>query len=301
MINRQTVKRHFSKSAHTYNASAVMQQEVAERLAERLPLFKMTPERIIDLGAGTGFLSQHIRSFYPNSQLTLVDLSLPMLQQSRQHPSLSPQSGWRKWLGMEQAQKVHFINADAYHLPFADQSVDMLVSSLMLQWCDDLDKVLAECHRVLKPEGLLYIASLGPDTLTEIRQAWKQVDGDEVPHVSPFIDMHDLGDALSRIGFMNGVLDTEHIQLTYTDAMKAIKDLKEIGATNATQQAVGLTGKQRWAKFLSAYNAQTNAEGRVSATFEVIYAHAWAGTSYHNTNHSGIAEIPVSAIRRWQK
>lgn len=304
MINRQTVKRHFSKSAHTYNASAVMQKEVAERLAERLPLFKIIPERMIDLGAGTGFLSQHIRSFYPNSQLTLVDLSLPMLQKSRQHPAFTSQGGWRKWLGMAQEQETHFINADAYHLPFADHSVDMIVSSLMLQWCDDLDKVLAECQRVLKPDGLFYIATLGPDTLKEIRQAWRQVDGeesaDDTKHISPFIDMHDVGDALSRAGFINGVLDTEHIQLTYTDASKAIKDLKDIGATNASQQNTGLTGKQRWANFLSAYNAQANAEGRISATFEVIYAHAWAGTAYHNTNSSGKTEIPVSAIKRWQ-
>ena len=78
MINRQTVKRHFSKSASTYNASAVMQQEVAERLAERLPLFKMTPERIIDLGAGTGFLSGHIAAAYPQATLDAIDLAHTM-------------------------------------------------------------------------------------------------------------------------------------------------------------------------------------------------------------------------------
>jgi malonyl-CoA O-methyltransferase len=276
-----------------------MQKEVAERLAERLPLFKMTPEHIIDLGAGTGFLSQHIRTYYPESLLTQVDLSLQMLQHSRQETEKKTPA-WRSWLGFATNRKNFFVNADAYQLPFADHSVDMIVSSLMLQWCDDLDKVLAECHRVLKPEGLFYIATLGPDTLMEIRQAWRQVD-DETAHISPFIDMHDFGDALSRAGFLNGVLDTENIQLTYTDARKAIQDLKDIGATNASHQHHrGLTGKQRWARFLSAYNAQVNAEGRISATFELIYAHAWATTSSHSANNTGKTEIPISAIKRWQ-
>lgn len=299
MINRHSVKRHFSKSAHTYNASAVMQKEVSDRLAERLPFFKITPTQIVDLGAGTGFLSQHIRSFYPSSHLTLVDLSLPMLQESRQLASLSP-TIWQRWLRTNASKKgkTYFINADAYALPFADHSVDMIVSSLMLQWCDDLDKVLAECQRVLKPEGLLYLATLGPDTLREIRQAWQVADGDGAhTRVSPFIDMHDVGDALSRAGFINGVLDTEHIQLTYTEAKEAIKDLKDIGATNAQSAHSGLTGKQRWTTFLSAYNAQANAEGRISATFEVIYAHAWAGESRLNPSN---VEIPVSSIKRWQ-
>lgn len=297
MINRHSVKRHFSKSAHTYNAAAVMQKEVAERLAERLPLFKMTPEHIIDLGAGTGFLSQHIRTYYPESLLTQVDLSLQMLQHSRQETEKKTPA-WRSWLGFATDRKNFFVNADAYQLPFADHSVDMIVSSLMLQWCDDLDKVLAECQRVLKPEGLLYLATLGPDTLREIRQAWQVADGDGAhTRVSPFIDMHDVGDALSRAGFINGVLDTEHIQLTYTEAKEAIKDLKDIGATNAQSAHSGLTGKQRWTTFLSAYNAQANAEGRISATFEIIYAHAWAGESRHNPSN---VEIPISSIKRWQ-
>jgi malonyl-CoA O-methyltransferase len=299
MINRHSVKRHFSRSAHTYDAAAVMQKLVAERLAERLPLFKMTPERILDLGAGTGLFSQQLRAQYPKARLILADLSLQMLQQAKQQTALTP-SRWRDWLALGKVGQTDFVTADAYHLPFADQSVDMLVSSLMLQWCDDLDQVLAECRRVLTPNGLFYVATLGPDTLKEIRHAWQQVDGDGTPHVSPFIDMHDLGDALGRVGLVNAVVDTEHITLTYADARDAIKDLKHLGATNAQTFSKGLTGKQRWADFLAAYNAQTNPDGRIHATFEVIYAHAWVGIDAPKPITSNRAEIPLSAIRKWE-
>lgn len=302
MIDRRAVAQHFSRAAQSYDAAAVLQKEVASRLAERWPLVKMQPQQVMDLGAGTGFLSHQVRQYYADAQLYVVDLSEAMLQQSRAKLCPEP-SWWQKLNPFATVDRVAFINADAYQLPFADNSMDMLVSSLMLQWCDELPKVLAECRRVLRPNGVLFIASLGPDTLKEIRLAWQAVDGEQAEHTLNFADLHDLGDALGRVGFSDPVCDVEHITLTYADATAALKDLKAIGATNASgQRQKGLMGKAKWNAFLAAYQQQAMPDGRIPATFEIVYAQAFIADQKPSVERGlpQTASIPVSAIKRWQ-
>ena len=300
MIDRSAVRRHFSRASSSYDAAAILQKEVASRLAERLPLLKIKPERIVDLGAGTGFLSQHIQVHYPQAQLLAVDLSEQMLIQYR-HNLKQNASWWQALNPFSPSKNIHVIVADAYQLPFTDASVDLLVSSLMLQWCDDLPAVLAECRRVLKPDGVFFIASLGPDTLKEIRSAWQTVDGHSEQHLLNFADIHDLGDAVSHSGFADPVLDVERITLTYSTARTALEDLKHIGATNANKGRVaGLMGKGKWLRFLQAYNAQSLADGRIPATFEVVYAHAFAGQLPQAHVLDGVVSVPISQIKRWQ-
>lgn len=302
MIDRRAVAQHFSRAAQSYDAAAVLQKEVASRLAERWPLVKMQPQQVMDLGAGTGFLSHQVRQYYADAQLYAVDLSEAMLQQSRAKLCPEP-SWWQKLNPFATVDRVAFINADAYQLPFVDNSMDMLVSSLMLQWCDELPKVLAECRRVLRPNGVLFIASLGPDTLKEIRLAWQAVDGEQAEHTLNFADLHDLGDALGRVGFSDPVCDVEHITLTYADATAALKDLKAIGATNASgQRQKGLMGKAKWNAFLAAYQQQAMPDGRIPATFEIVYAQAFIADQKPSVERGlpQTASIPVSAIKRWQ-
>ena len=112
---------------------------------------------------------------------------------------------------------------DAERLPLADGSIDLILSNLMLQWCDP-DRVFAEFRRVLAPNGLLTFTTLGPDTLKELRSAWGQVDSHT--HVNQFIDMHDIGDSLVRNGFAAPVLDVERYTLSYLDVRKLAADLK---------------------------------------------------------------------------
>jgi malonyl-CoA O-methyltransferase len=299
VIDRSAVRRHFSRASTSYDASAIVQKEIASRLAERLPLLKINPTRIVDLGAGTGFLSAHIQAQYPQAQLLAVDLSEQMLRQYR-HNQQANVAWWQKLNPFTSKADVHVVSADAYKLPFSDASVDMLVSSLMLQWCDDLPAVLAECRRVLKPSGVFFIASLGPDTLKEIRLAWQAVDGQAQQHLLNFADIHDLGDAVSRSGFADPVLDVERITLTYATPRAALDDLKHIGATNANKgRGAGLMGKTKWAAFLQAYQNQALPDGRIPATFEVVYAHAFAG-QLPQALSDGVVSVPISQIKRWQ-
>jgi malonyl-CoA O-methyltransferase len=175
--------------------------------------------------------------------------------------------------------------ADAERLPLADGSVDLILSNLMLQWCNP-DHVFAEFRRVLAPHGLLSFTTLGPDTLRELRSAWREVDSRT--HVNQFIDMHDIGDALVRGGFASPVLDVERYTLTYLDVRRVAADLKATGAHNATMgRARGLTGRRQFAALQAAYEGFRQ-DGRLPATYEVVFGHAWTpGTAARRSNPDG--------------
>jgi len=128
-------------------------------------------------------------------------------------------------------------------------------------------------HRVLAPGGLLMFSTFGPDTLKELRDAFRSVD--RYTHVHRFIDMHDVGDALIACGFADPVMDMEILTLTYADVRELMRDLKAIGAHNVTRgRPATLTGKSQLAKVAQNYEAARR-DGRLPATFEVIYGHAW--------------------------
>ncbi len=287
-FSRQHIQAHFNHAAPSYDDAAILQKTVAERVDERLQLTTINATTILDLGAGTGLLTEKVIDRYPHAQIFAVDLSTNMLQAAvpRFIRPRWPKLGQRlnHWLqncslskSFSTQQKASAINADVYQLPFADASVDLIVSNLMLQWCDDLDSVFREFRRVLRPEGLLMFTTFGPDTLKELRLAWQAVD-DEYEHVNNFIDMHDIGDALIRSGFGQPVMDMELFTLTYDKPIGVIKDLKAIGATNANKQRQsGLMGKQRFAAMLNAYETYRSlTDNKVPATYEVVHGHAWA-------------------------
>jgi malonyl-CoA O-methyltransferase len=155
----------------------------------------------------------------------------------------------------------------------AEGSVDLILSNFLLPWIDP-DAVFSEFRRVLAPRGLLSFTSLGPDTLRELRSAWAQVDSSSRVH--PFIDMHDLGDALVRAGFAAPVLDVERYTLTYTDVSRLAADLRAVGARNAaSDRPKGLTGPRKFAAMQSAYEIHRR-DGRLPATYEVVFGQAWA-------------------------
>ncbi|HKZ73052.1 MAG TPA: methyltransferase domain-containing protein, partial [Steroidobacteraceae bacterium] len=192
---------------------------------------------------------------------------------------------------------VPAVCADALRLPFGPESVDLVFSSLMLQWCDEPHAVFAEVRRVLRPGGFFAFSTFGPDTLREMRAAWSAADG--FTHVNRFIDMHDVGDALVRGGFTEPVMDVERICVTYQDVFALMRDLKAIGAHNVTAgRARGLTGRARIARMTAAYE-QWRRDGRLPATYEVIYGAAWRAEDRDAAPVvAGEARIPLRMIRR---
>ncbi|MBI3547215.1 MAG: malonyl-ACP O-methyltransferase BioC [Gammaproteobacteria bacterium] len=284
-LDKRRLRESFERAAGTYDSAAVLQREIADRMLARSEVIKLAPRVILDVGCGTGYDLAKLSQHYRQARLIGVDIAQAMTRHAR------AKSGW--WNRF--TQRIAFIGGDAEQLPLAAASVDMLFSNLALQWCDPL-RVFAEARRVLRPGGLIMFSSFGPDTLRELRQAWQAADN--APHVHGFIDMHDLGDMLIHAGFTDPVMDMERFTLTYSGVMDVLRDLKRLGAHNAAVgRTRGLTGKARFARFRAAYEALAQA-GKIPATYEAVYGHAWIPEANHERSADGVSVVSMQGLRR---
>lgn len=268
LIDKRLARRSFERAAETYDKAAVLQREVCDRMLSRLEVIKAPPLSILDAGSGTGYGSGKLRECYPGAGIVALDIAFGMLKKARTAPPW-----WKRVTGGGASSQCLYVCGDLEQLPFRSSSVGMVWSNLTLQWCNDLNQAFAEAHRVLVTDGLFMFSTFGPDTLKELRQAFGAADA--YRHVNRFIDMHDIGDALVHNGFANPVMEMEYITLTYDDVTSAMRDLKAIGAHNVTRgRRHGLTGKSAWQRAVANYEAMRK-DGRLPATFEVVYGHAW--------------------------
>jgi malonyl-CoA O-methyltransferase len=274
-------RRSFDRAADSYDAAAVLHTEARNNLLQRLELMAITPKVIIDAGAGSAHAARALKRRYPKSLVIALDYAPGMLRVAARQNS---------WL-----RPFHRLCADAQRLPLADSSVDLIFSNLLLQWCDP-DAAFSEFRRVLTPQGLLTLTTFGPDTLRELRAAWGRVDTH--PRVHTFLDMHDLGDAMVRNGFVSPVLDVEQFTLQYPDVRAVAADLKALGAHNAaSRRTKTLTGRRKFAAMQSAYETQRR-EGRLPATYEVVFAHAWVPVHSPRRSTDEGTRVPLAEIRR---
>jgi len=253
------VRDAFDAAAPRYDEAAVLQAEVGRRLLERLDWMRCTPSRVLDLGCGTGLQTIELARRYPDAEVIALDLAHAMAKATGTRTA---------------AERTRMVCGDAAALPLADGSVDLIFSSLAMQWCMNIDAVFSEIHRVLRPNGLLMFSTFGPDTLRELRSSWAAVDDHN--HVNAFFDLHDLGDALDRTRFSDPVMDCERLTVTYPEAIDLMRDLKAIGAHNVTAgRPRGLTGRGALRAVTDAYETYRDADGRLPATYEVVYGQAW--------------------------
>ena len=282
-LDRGRLRASFDRASTSYESAAGLQARVAAELLERLAVFAFDPRVVLDLGAGTGRVTRELKRRYRRALVLALDLAPGMLREARRH-----QQWWRRF---------ERVCADALRLPLADASVDVVFSSLMLQWCEPLDAALAECRRVLKPDGFLAFSTLGPDTLHELRDAWASADG--YNHVNHFVDVHEVGDALVRAGLLEPVLDVDRVEVSYPDVLSLMRDLKAIGAHNVTAgRPRALVGRARLKRVQDAYEAFRR-DDRLPATYEVIYGASWgAGGRRAAPAIAGEARIAPGSIRR---
>jgi malonyl-CoA O-methyltransferase len=275
LFNQSRVRRAFDRAAKKYDQYAVLQNEVCNRLLEKLVCVKISPEYILDAGAGTGSAVPGLFQMYRKASLVALDLSENMLDMTSRHGRF--------------LRYPHLVCADIEQLPFADNTFDLIFSNLTLQWCNDLNAALSEARRVLKPGGLYVFSTFGPDTLKELRYSWSKVD--ESNHVNRFIDMHDVGDALLHDGFAEPVMEAELITVTYNTVDEIMHDLKAIGA-NVTAESPqnsrvgrGLAGKSVIQTVRQAYE-QFRQNNLLPASYEIIYGHAWKAKYETNARQS---------------
>ena len=262
-----SIRDAFNKAAATYNQSAILQREICARLAQHLDLIRLRDTKyILDLGAGTGISTKHLHNYFSHSQIFALDIAKKMLS-----------------INKRENQSVFTLCANAHYLPFSDSSIDVIFSNLMLQWCTDTQALFKECARVLKNDGLFIFSTFGVDTLCELKKSWAHVD-QEKTHVNTFLDMHIIGDMLMDAKLTQPVMEVEHITLTYNKVSDLIRDLKAIGAHVIIDEKIAgggivkkqnaLTGKYKFQKMLDYYE-QFRRAGKLPATYEVIYGHAW--------------------------
>jgi malonyl-CoA O-methyltransferase len=262
-------------AAAAYDQAAVLAREVGARMAERLDYMKLTPQRMADIGCATGDGVRDLQTRYPKALALAVDLALPMLHGVRAHDRTS-NSRWNRLL----KRTPQLLNADVRRLPLADNTLDLVWSNLMLHWLDDPLPALREIHRVLNTSGLVMFATLGPDSLLELREAAQKVGvtegnprgtgGTPDNTARRFPDMHDIGDMLVASGFADPVMDMEIITLTYRHPRQFLADQRHLGARD---HLLGAQTFRAWRQIFKAWSR--DADGRLPLRFEIVYGHAW--------------------------
>lgn len=248
---KKAVAESFGKAAASYDGAAQLQRDICDQLLSLLPA--KTAERILELGCGTGYAITSLQQRGPELLLS-SDLALGMLQHVQR----------------ESASAEKLLTAlDAQQIPFADSSFELVFSSLALQWCDDNRALFSEIERVLAPGGCAYIATLGPQTLFELKRAWAEVD-DRV-HVNDFASLEALEQAAVSAG-LQFEYQTELRQPKYHKLTGLMAELKAIGAHNVSEQRPkGLTGKRKLQAVINAYEGFRQGDGLLPASYEVFY------------------------------
>jgi len=263
-LAKRLVRRAFEHAAAGYDAHAVLQREVGARMLARLDYVKIAPGAVLDAGTGTGFVLPLLRDHYPDSKLYALDVAPAMLAQARRRAAW-----WQRLRG----RGARLVCGDVEQLPLRAAAVGLVWANLILQWVIAPERAFAEVQRVLEPGGLFMFSTFGPDTLRELRDAYQGADN--YAHVNRFIDMHDLGDLLMQAGFADPVMDMEHITLTYADVRGLLRDLKALGAhTVLDGRRPTVAPRALLARVERNYEALRR-DGRLPATFEVVYGHAW--------------------------
>ncbi len=259
-LDKQSIKNSFNRAAKSYDRAAILQEELLNRLLERLQYVRHQPETILDIGCGTGKGVRGLQKAYPRARVCGADMAYQMLLQAR--------------AGFRLLSRKRLVTADMERLPFAAQAFDLVFSSLALQWSNDLRVVFEEFARVSKPGALLMFSSFGPGTLKELSASWQALDAR--PHVHRFVDMHDVGDAMLAAGLVQPVVDAETIRMEYRDFRSLLDDLRNIGASNAeVGRRRGLMTPGQLRRLEASYRDNGYEHDRFIASYEVVYGHAW--------------------------
>ena len=180
------------------------------------------------------------------------------------------------------ADEAFAVAADEEALPFRDGALDLVVSALALQFVNDLPGTLIQIRRALKPDGLLMAAMVGGESLAELRAAFAQaeaeIEGGTSPRVAPFADLRDLGALLQRAGFALPVTDVDRVVVRYASPLALMHDLRRMGAANALIERRRAPLRRATLRRMMEIYAErfTDADGRVRATFEIVWLSGWA-------------------------
>lgn len=277
-LNTAHARRNFDRAAATFDSADFVHAHTREGLLARLAPVTVDARLVVDLGCATGSAINALEKRFRGARVVGVDVSPAMIVAARAR---------RRFLS-----RAAYVCSDAHALPFADGSVDVVFSNLLLPYLGDPAALAAEVCRVLRKDGLFAFAAFGPDSLLELRRAWAAVDDDV--HVPGFPDMHDVGDALVRAGLRDPVLDVDRLRVDFASADALVRDLAATGCRNPLAvQRKSLSGRGRLAR-LKAALAATSGGAEVGIGFELVYGHCWGrGGRPSGDVHIDPGSIPV--------
>lgn len=230
--NLYKIAKSFGSASDSYDVSARLQRYSGKNLMPWLP--NRNDLTVLDLGCGTGFFTDILADKYQT--VIGLDISTKMLNFSKSNRS----------------KDITWLEADAYKLPFADASLDLIYSNLVIQWCDSLEVLREEVLRVLKPGGLFIFTTLIDGTLFELKSSWGQVDNDQ--HVIDFKSQPELENVFNSSLSTLIHSTSKNIILEYENVLHLAKELKGLGANHVpTKKAKGLAGKDKWKKMMECY------------------------------------------------
>jgi len=242
------VRKAFDKAADAYDAVATVQRSASDHLLAMVSTQTLQPRRIVDAGCGTGYAITGLQQRFPDADLIALDFAPAML---RRHP---PGLAWP-------------LCADLERLPLADASIDAIWSSYALQWCHPR-KALPELARSLRPGGQLWIATLGPGTLHELRDAFRLVDSHE--HVLPFQPPEVVEDAAEDAGLRILACERDTLQAWAPDLRGLLSDIKTLGAHHTGAARRTPLGKTAWHKLVKAYEMHRTPAG-LPASYDTFW------------------------------
>ncbi|MFT4101576.1 MAG: methyltransferase domain-containing protein [Burkholderiaceae bacterium] len=298
-LDPRSVRRQFSRRAARFAGVDFLYREIEQRMFDRLELIRLAPQRILDVGCGLGAGLGALAQRYPSARLLGIDAADGMLRHNAFAPA--PQAATlskrlRGWAGRlmgtpADAARVDLVAADAARLPVGDHQAGLLWSNLAWHWFDDPPAVAAEWHRVLEPGGLLMFSAFGVDTLRELRGLGAQLP--ELP------DLHDVGDLLGQTAFVDPVMDTERLTISYADPQRLLAEWHGMGGNASRQRLRGLCTPRRRQRWIEAIESLRGADGRIAVSVEIVHAHAWRGEpTVESDGYQAIRWMPRTAPPR---
>ena len=263
LFDRALHRWRLDRAAPGYERAAFLKSRAAEDAVARLETIMRRFPLAVDLGARDGAFARALQASDAAEKIDLLietDLSAAMLD-GRSGPRLV---------------------VDEERLPFADASLDLVVSTLALHWTNDLVGALIQIRRALKPDGLFIGALLGGATLTELRQclleAEAELSGGAGLRVSPFADAFDAAALLQRAGFALPVTDVDRVTVRYSHPIELLRDLRQMGETNVLLDRPRKPLSRRVLMRAMALYVErfAQADGKVTATFEIVTVTGWA-------------------------
>jgi len=288
----QKQRAQLAPDAHEYN---YLRDEVAARLVDRLDdILTHKFELALDLGCNTGELGRKLevsnnsgikvlyemKSYHIGKSTAGITLPIPAIATDSNAP-------------LPRTIKRIDIIGDEEFIPFADKSLDLVISNLNLHWVNDLPSTFSQIKNCLKDDGLFLATMLGDNTLKELRNSFalaeQEVEGGISPHTSPFARVADIGNLLTAAKFNLTTVDTEIITINYADPFTLMRDLKGMGENNAVLQRRPYVKRDTFMAAASIYKSMFgNPDGSVPATFQVIWifvgiVHDRVGSSFFTT------------------